>query len=532
MGFGWANPLQKKDRSWDVFVLFLATATYVVFELAFNASLVDVVGSDPSADTVDKIQIIGRILSGFAVALLLWPFCLNKKSEVLGIAVTTFTVTIIVISIVYVAEEKLVDWLVSKYTPRGRYVALHAVSLKKLLVTEDIDIEGLNIKNKAGADSKTFYATFPLIASTVKDIHLKIAKEKPHIVRRLVDRGYGGFENFRKNYAESVRKLRELYETKYTRAVRKHRESVGKIDEKIAKAWDEYRDELRKNNINPDDIPDKYYDRIRDEVRKKGIPVPDDWDPHDRETFENALSMKKEKEIIKADETFIKKAKRTYGISVPPGLSFDHFISHGDVQRRWREALNVPPGINLSPGMKDGELKGIYNRVLDSKQAKLLAMYNCNEKEFDLKGKYYDKGISYTKAMVVPAVSLVFSMSGLFVHIFKVTAYILHIITGYELRRKFLIFPLLTVMTFLVFNLLPLSKVTEQDLFVNVAVPSLNSKSPCLTYAIRGTIHMQKITWPVSNLVRQKTGLFAGITGDSSEKPDIESLRKIKIDLL
>lgn len=512
--------------------MFIATVTYIIFELAFNAALVDVVGSDPGVDTIDKVQIIGRILSGFAVALLFWPFCLNINGGLIEKTVTTFIITIIVISVVYVAEERLVNWLVGKYTPQGRYVALHTVSLKKLLITEDINIEGLDITNKTGADSKTFYATFPLIASTVKDIHLKIAKEKPHIVRRLVDRGYGGVESFRKNYVESVRKLKELYKTKYMKAVKKHRESVDRINEKALSAWDEYRSELRKNNINPDDIPDKYYDRIREEVRRKGIPVPYDWDPHDRETFENALSMKREKEIVKADETFTKKAKRNYGISVPPGLSFEQFVSQGDVQRKWRDALMVPDGISLWPGMGDKELGSIYNRVLDSKQAKLLAMYNCNEKEFDVNGKYYDKGIFYTKAMVVPAVSLIFSMSGLFVHIFKITAYVLHIVTGYELRRKYLIFPLLTVITFLIFNLLPLSKVTEQDLFVNVAAPSLNNKSPFLTYAIRGTIHMQKVAWPVSNLVRQKTGLFVGVKTNNMEVSDIDSLEKIKINLL
>ena len=57
--------MKRKHAIW----LVVLTSIYLCVELAFNARLLDVVGSAPDADTVHHIEIFGRSLSGVAVAL-------------------------------------------------------------------------------------------------------------------------------------------------------------------------------------------------------------------------------------------------------------------------------------------------------------------------------------------------------------------------------------------------------------------------------------------------------------------------------
>lgn len=57
----------------------LATAIYLCIELAFNARLLDVIGGLASAEQLHNIESYGRAISGFAVALMLWGWLIERS---------------------------------------------------------------------------------------------------------------------------------------------------------------------------------------------------------------------------------------------------------------------------------------------------------------------------------------------------------------------------------------------------------------------------------------------------------------------
>lgn len=63
-----------------VFMLLL-TAAYLVFELAFNARLLDVVGGGANPDQIHNIEYFGRSLSGIALALVMLQVLLTLKNS-------------------------------------------------------------------------------------------------------------------------------------------------------------------------------------------------------------------------------------------------------------------------------------------------------------------------------------------------------------------------------------------------------------------------------------------------------------------
>jgi len=506
--------LIRKGRQPVLYLLTAATFIYLIFELSFNATLLDIVGSNPLPDEIDKIQKYGRILSGFAFAIAIWPLLITMVKVKSALVKTTVisVITYAIVFLVYKGEEKFVDYLVEKSSPEKRYSSLHLIGLQKLLISEDLGIKGLDISHNdiQKPDGKTFLATFPFVLASVKDIHIKIMKEKPAIIRRLIDYKYGGYETLYKHYTDSEKKIKSLYYDSYIPAIKKADASYSKAVTKYKEAWDEYIELLKKKGINPYDIPEELFPKIVKEVQKRGIPVPDDWDPHDRDMFEAAINLKTEKIQGEIEKKFTSASQKQYGVSLPRGLSLDQFLLHPAIQGKWKDALHLPKKITLYPGMSKQQFrKLVYEPVLDIKQSEMLSIYNSDIRSFADGNKFETIGKSNMRAMIVPPIALFFSMLGLFIHILKITAFMLQIITGYTIRFKTLILIVIAFFMFVVFNIIPLSKITKQDIFANYLLPLTSRQySMPVACAIRGTIHMQTVVYPISSKVRNITGLF------------------------
>ena len=84
---------------------------------------------------------------------------------------------------------------------------------------------------------------------------------------------------------------------------------------------------------------------------------------------------------------------------------------------------------------------------------------------------------------------------------------------------------------FVVFNIIPLSKITKQDIFANYLLPLTSRQySMPVACAIRGTIHMQTVAYPISSKVRNVTGLFVHKEPAGDIKDD--NLKKIVIKIV
>ena len=64
-----------------IFGLCLITGLYLMFELAFNARLLDVVGGTATTEQVHNIEIFGKLLSGTAAALVVLQLLITMRSR-------------------------------------------------------------------------------------------------------------------------------------------------------------------------------------------------------------------------------------------------------------------------------------------------------------------------------------------------------------------------------------------------------------------------------------------------------------------
>ena len=65
------NPEKLQPSRTETFLLLLITGLYLVFEVAFGARLLDVVGATTDIHDIEQIEKSGRVISGIAIMILL-----------------------------------------------------------------------------------------------------------------------------------------------------------------------------------------------------------------------------------------------------------------------------------------------------------------------------------------------------------------------------------------------------------------------------------------------------------------------------
>ena len=62
----------------------LVTGVYLLFELAFTARLLDVVGTTTDLDEIEEIERAGRLISGIALTLVVWTSWVLPRARRIG----------------------------------------------------------------------------------------------------------------------------------------------------------------------------------------------------------------------------------------------------------------------------------------------------------------------------------------------------------------------------------------------------------------------------------------------------------------
>jgi len=504
----------KKEKPYGLGFVAAATLLYLVVEFAFNSRLLDVVGGLPTTHEIESIERFGRIISGFALALAFWPTLLaklasaslGKKAWIVG------WVSVVLISLVYFVEKKLVDVIVDNSSAESRYVAVNLVALQNGLITQDVELEGLPLGKErlAEPDGKAFLATFPLLALSTSDLDRKIKKAKPAIIRNIVDRKYGGrAENFNR-YSSSVKRLQESYNNDYVSGSNSYVAAINSIRKRQDDAWTDYEKGLWKYRQKPATMAKVHWDRIRRELRGRGVPVPSDWNPNDRYTFDAAIESKVKAAARKAYDEQIRKhfPKDSVG-TLPPGSSFAAFVKTKTVQAAWKEKLQYPQAVYLSENFTSEKkfFQEVYSRVLDARVKEAMATYDASVDSFRDGNINADFGKNGMQIMVAAPIALVFSLTGAIVHVLKFAFFSGHMATGYSPRSGLVktgyILGWVLVM-FTALNVFTSSHITTQPLFqyfqertIRIAGDTPSHSGRIVAYAIRGTIHGQNIAYPV-----------------------------------
>ena len=199
-----------------IFGLCLVTGLYLMFELAFNARLLDVVGGSATTEQVHKIEIFGRLLSGTAAGLVVLQLLMTLRSRsataspgVIGIAFWCGLTLVVV----YGALQLFVDALVERSSPEFRRQSLNVVLVQRALSNGQAELDGLNDDPKVFTrpEGKAFLALFPVLAVSVDNLDEKIKGAKLDLMSQQVGRQLGGTSAYYDKYAEAIKKTGEQW---------------------------------------------------------------------------------------------------------------------------------------------------------------------------------------------------------------------------------------------------------------------------------------------------------------------------------
>jgi hypothetical protein len=137
---------ETRQRIWDG-LLFILSAGYLVFELAFNSRIVDGASGSFNSIQLEAMELQGRILSGLGMTLL----CLRQiKPEIFSSFVKrAVLISIFAFSFMFFGQKLLVDSLVNNSSEVTRVDAMHIALLKKGILNGSVQIADLDIPDEA-----------------------------------------------------------------------------------------------------------------------------------------------------------------------------------------------------------------------------------------------------------------------------------------------------------------------------------------------------------------------------------------------
>jgi hypothetical protein len=410
--------------------IWLLTGIYLTFELAFNARLLDVAGGRATPDEVDAIEHWGRFISGTALALGIWgvvvmPRGVHQRWSVARWAGVLAVSAAISIAAVYNFERALIDHLVDRSDGTARRIAAQTTLLAHAILTQDVQVDGIDLSPEqlAKPEGKTFIALLPAMAFSTNDLSRKAENALRQVIHNGVVESMGSPEAFyNKSYVPSVRTMRDAF-NKYAAGVNEMGKALDGIPATQADAWQRYVEDLRKKGYRPETVPPFGYGRVREGVRKQGVPIPADWRPSDRATFDRAVRDKVETEAHRKYRTSIEQ-QFGGGAQLPDDLPWDAFVQQPLVQAKWQKALDLPASVRMTPTLSVEDYSRLaYRPRLDREVEARVTKYEAAAGEFDSGGRNEKLGQDAMRALLVPPIALGFSLMGALVHLFKFSLY-------------------------------------------------------------------------------------------------------------
>lgn len=399
--------------------LFLAvlTACYLCFELAFNARLLDVVGSGASEPQVHSIELYGRSLSGIAFALVVLQVLLylrNRSKSGRPGGVMIIVACAGAAWAVYIALGKLTDYFVDSSSPSFRHASVNIVLVQRALVEGQVKIDGLSDDEAifSRPEGKAFLALFPLMATSVDRLDEKIREAKLDLIKNQVATQLEGPAGYYKKYAQAVQEAANQWK-RYSGAGN----AGGSMDlaTRQDKAWNDYLRDLSKRGWTQYTIPDRYRERVLRKVQAK-VPVPSDWDLADEDVFRAAVKRRVEGSGSKGEDGVSVGGKR-----IPPGLGWEAFFAHPAVQAELRKKLRLPSRVVLRPVYRSGDdfERTVFDQLVIETARQKLAAYDAPVATYADGGKHEKLGKEMARAAIVPPLALFFSLVGALGHIGK-----------------------------------------------------------------------------------------------------------------
>ena len=511
-----------KGKQRGLTVLATITFLYLLTEFAFSAWLLDVMASDSSKDTISQVEHYGRLISGFAVALLVWPWVLRATRYLITSIIALTIVTTPIMAAVYFGERALIDSLVKSSTADERAAAMTGSLLRQGLASGSIQGQMLNglwqAENAQSTAGKAFAGVVAYMAASSTEAQNQTMAIAPTLIREVIDHRSGGAEAELERFIASQNDIKSQYSS-YLKGQNDYREAMKVVGDRANNAWEEYLDALGKRHkfwgrymikYTRDGhlAPKRARPEIRRAVRAKGIPVSDDWNTGDKATF-----------VRLAKGVYTKEIQKSYGLQMQglrSGLSLMQFAADPIVQKRWHEAMGYPDTIgklSLSSLSQKEFTSKIYESVLASRTNRQLTNYQAKAHAYG-EGQTLEKdGTLAYESMIAPVLALTLSLIGALVHIAKSGLLAVQLSTGWHFKSgliKSMVISIGVILTLYIASISISTELTSHPTYQQwnqirneIDFKSIESiKAHLLSVSLDAMIKMQSIAYPVFNIVR------------------------------
>ncbi|PTN49779.1 hypothetical protein DAI43_21295, partial [Achromobacter xylosoxidans] len=243
--------LTRDPKARGLRVLTVVTLLYLYIEFSFSAWLLDVM-SENASNRVDTAEAWGRLISGFAVALLVWPVIFARTRRWRITVPLLIVVSLAIITAVYQGERKLIDSLVDSSTAESRAAAVTGALLRQGLATGTVSasmLDGLwadeNAQSVAG---KAFVGVVSYMAAQSDAARRQTMAIAPEVVRAVIEQNVGGRDAEYQRFVDSQEDIRGRHKYFYERGIQNHQKELARIPARAERDWEHYLDRLDAKN--------------------------------------------------------------------------------------------------------------------------------------------------------------------------------------------------------------------------------------------------------------------------------------------
>lgn len=511
--------LTRDPKARGLRVLTVVTLLYLYIEFSFSAWLLDVM-SENASNRVDTAEAWGRLISGFAVALLVWPVIFARTRRWRVTVPLLIVVSLAIITAVYQGERKLIDALVDSSTAESRAAAVTGALLRQGLATGTVSasmLDGLwadeNAQSVAG---KAFVGVVSYMAAQSDAARRQTMAIAPEVVRAVIEQNVGGRDAEYQRFVDSQEDIRGRHKYFYERGIQNHQKELAQIPARAERDWERYLDRLdaknrkwgraRLRDRSGELVPGFVAPRVRDEVRKMGLDVPDSWRTGDKAYFVRLAQQKYRKQMNEALQRELE--------GMPPNLGLEAFAAHPVVQKKWRAGLGYPDKVarlTLAVISADEFNKRYYQPVLAGRTMDRLQDYRSQARDYGAGGKREAEGRKAYEAMIAPVFALTLSLLGALVHIGKTGLLLAQLASGWRFRSPLLKAGALLAAVLLVCLLARAAISTTLTSHPTYqAWTQAGGGQPVLTAVLDTMIKMQSLAYPVFDVARQGLEFVAG----------------------
>lgn len=521
--------------------LVLFTALYLVFELAFSARLLDVLGSRYNED-IHGIEIYGRMFSGIALSLLFFKRIFSSKYDLSTRALTMLVTVTVSICFMSFAQEQLIAYIKSHYSIEEKNNLTYLSLSSGLVASNEIQLNGLpeEVTQTSPNAFKAFVALYPYLyqfqdqqkafTPVIKDKILTYQVTTSCDLRQQdSDRTkpgqhyecLGDLSHFhralwlpaREKFIESINSEISSYQDKTSASSAKQAAEQG---------WQDYLKEVQSRTsrgVHEANRHAFYRNAIREAVVNRLKPyLSKNWNIEDKAAFEAAFAS----QYIATVRT---EAHNLFKASMPTPITTQWVFEQPETQWRINESFGLVHGADKNLIMDSINKRIVedqrkvdlanfitfkYNALNERDSAKnyehLVRFYKNKVKPKEVKQKdlssenvrntnYYDK---YLDRMVIPFVALLFSLSGGFLHLVKFTYLATSLFTQrMAIKVSAASFTLLCLIIgpFMVSN-----AITRSEAFLKVIGQHQQEQA----LAIKWMINAQNIVYPINDTLRKR----------------------------